>query len=195
MSQTTVTLTAAFHLLSQVTAEHEAFLKTLPPRSYPNQKNQPKETLIHHNSRDYYQYIPLLTRSFLNGVCPSLHNAKSFLDVGCGMGDKLRLIAKIAPDLHIGGIEFHKPYADAAQKVAPTAAIIHMDALQYDGYRSWDVIYAYVPISNYELMQKLTDRILRKMRRGSTFILFGSGDKRGKLKRDDERGCYLYRKS
>lgn len=158
-------------VLDQVVEEHQDFLNTL--KHWHNSTRSKVDLKLHHKSEKYYQYIPLTPYAFLDLLVPLLKNKRSFLDVGCGMGDKLRLVSKIAPNVKVGGIEFHQPYVKKARLVAPNAEIIHMDAFNYADYHKWDVIYAYRPIMVDGLMGKLEEVIMRAMKRRATFAICG----------------------
>lgn len=155
--------------LNELIDEHDKFVATLPHYYRAN----PGERAIHHKSEKYFQYIPLTTYAFVHALVPLLKGKRSFLDVGCGMGDKLKLVKQIYPNIRVGGIEFHKPYVLKARPLAPTAEVFHCDAFSYADYHKWNLIYAYRPISNFKLMGKLEEVIMRQMKRGATFVIFG----------------------
>lgn len=157
--------------LQQIAFEHEQFVQSLP-HYFRDLDRHKQPSKIHHDSKKYFAYIPLYARKFLVALTPLLEKKKSFLDVGCGMGDKLALVHKIAPHVRVGGIEFHKPYVKLARKIAPNAHVYHCNALHYADYHKWDIIYAYRPISHWDTMCALEERIMREMKRGATFVMF-----------------------
>ena len=117
----------------------------------------------------------------------------SFLEVGCGLG--LKLLAAQEQFAHVTGIEYDPRRADAAQAMMDRAhlhlteadnapspwlrgtapqsrAVVHSgDALEFDDYGGFDVIYAYRPIADPELRTRLERRIIAEARPGTLLIM------------------------
>lgn len=90
-----------------------------------------------------------------------------FLDVGCGNGEKL-LAAGLCFD-RVTGLELDPGYAALAQDLlqrAPTdnADIVEADALLFDDYAEFDVIYFFRPIRFPDALARLEDRIVAQSR-------------------------------
>lgn len=117
----------------------------------------------------------------------------SFLDVGCGIG--LKVLAAQEYFTTTAGIELNADRAAVAGRLtglaarnrqiaqdtitpwvtgtlpAATARIEAADALTWQGYGAFDVIYAYRPIFDTELMTELDRRIAAQARPGAILIM------------------------
>lgn len=117
----------------------------------------------------------------------------SFLDVGCGAG--LKLLAAQEVFDHVEGIEHNPARAARARSLNRTAlrhrrqaeasptpwltgtlpmarAEVHTaDALTFDGYDRFDVIYAYRPIADHALRAQMERRIIAGARPGTVLIM------------------------
>lgn len=94
----------------------------------------------------------------------------SFIDVGCGGGDKLAIVKKNWPYLLVHGVEHDPAMAIWARLYADE--VFCTDAMNID-YGCYDLIYAYWPISQQDGMNKLIDHILNTKRARAMFILVG----------------------
>lgn len=117
----------------------------------------------------------------------------SFLEVGCGAG--LKLLAAQEYFTRVVGVEYDARRATAAQEMTDRAhhhlteadnaaspwlrgtapqerCLVHSgDALDFDGYGDFDVIYAYRPIADTELRTRLEKRIIAEARPGTLLIM------------------------
>lgn len=96
-----------------------------------------------------------------------------FLDVGCGGGTKVVMAASFFG--RTDGLEYDKGYAQAAQatlaQTGPANSQVFIgNALSFDTYADYDVIYFYRPIANEERRKLLEDRIARSARAGTVLI-------------------------
>lgn len=96
-----------------------------------------------------------------------------FLDVGCGCGVKV-LSASILFD-QADGLEFDAGYAAVARDFlarsdAGNCNVIQGDALAFDGYADYDVIYFFRPMMTDDGLIALEDRILNHARPGTVLI-------------------------
>ena len=98
----------------------------------------------------------------------SYADGKKFLDVGCGIGDKL-LIAREMFGLDVIGIEIDKEYIKLAHKILDNV-IIQEDVLNYSGYGLYDIVYMYKPFADKEKQTKLERLIESQMREGAILI-------------------------
>jgi 2-polyprenyl-3-methyl-5-hydroxy-6-metoxy-1,4-benzoquinol methylase len=127
-------------------------------------------TAKHEKAYRPYPYITLYKEQFQQLVAPYLKPGQSFVDVGCGGGDKLWFARKVQPELaSITGIELSKGYAKIAKEICPFAAIKNVNALRHD-YKHYDVIYMYHPIQDGKLQLKLEQRVAETMKRGALLI-------------------------
>ncbi len=157
-------------------------------------KNRPIDRLVHaldhainpapqdpeSKSRGHYWDIRLPISKFqehLNAVSRLLIAAKvprpwRFLDVGCGGG--VKVLAALSYVDEAVGLEFDPGYVAAATQLAAhwpdRMSIQQGDALAFDDYGGFDVIYAYQPIANDTLLQQLELRISTEAS-GGTFVV------------------------
>lgn len=96
-----------------------------------------------------------------------------FLDVGCGGGIKVLLAAEFF--CRADGLEYDAGYVATARQVLDRAGrlpsrVIHGDALTFDGYGDYDVLYFYQPMKTPEGLQALESRIATQARPGTILI-------------------------
>lgn len=96
-----------------------------------------------------------------------------FLDVGCGAGSK-PLLASLVFD-RADGLEYDPVYFRDADALlgsfrAPNGKAIHGDALAFEGYRDYDVIYFYRPMVAYENITALERQVVAHVRPGTILI-------------------------
>lgn len=96
-----------------------------------------------------------------------------FLDVGCGGGVKVVLAAELFAVAD--GLEVDAGYAAAARRTfaatrAGRSAVIHADALTFDGYSGYDVIYFFQPMADIGALHRLEARIAATARPGTVLI-------------------------
>ncbi len=97
-----------------------------------------------------------------------------FLDVGCGSGSKLLAAATLFD--RADGLELDRVYVEQAQNLLrharhDRARVMQGDALSFDGYGDYDVIYFYEPIRNTELQVQLDRRIFATARKGTILVI------------------------
>lgn len=102
-----------------------------------------------------------------------------FLDVGCGGGTKV--IAASRFFRWADGLEYDLGYVNSARRTlqiigAPYSRIYHADALLFDSYSDYDVIYFYRPMRTDALMEALEQQIIRRARPGTILVApYGAG--------------------
>ena len=74
---------------------------------------------------------------------------RRFLDVGCGLGNKVWIAQAIGFDAY--GIEINHKYAEIAGECVGTKRIFCQDGTTFSGYAHYDVIYFYNPMPSDEL--------------------------------------------
>lgn len=132
-------------------------------------------------ARGYYSDIPLPARTFLADCHAALRVARAqgrrepmrFLDVGCGGG------VKVAMAMHVfgeaWGLEVDPGYHARAERFLAEAGqgrchVLKGDALEFDGYDRFDVIYFYQPIAEEGLLIELERRIAHRCAPGTVLI-------------------------
>lgn len=95
---------------------------------------------------------------------------RSFLDVGCGVGTKVMLASQMgwAAD----GLDFVPEFVSAARELLTQqhSTIDLVDALDYQHYGGYDLIYAYNPLHD-EHMHELVDEICDQTAPGTMLYL------------------------
>lgn len=125
----------------------------------------------------HYHYIAYNPEQFLRklqfyGV---LHNAGRFLDVGCGVGEKVFLAYALGAFGQCDGLEYDARTAAIAafllqrMETQPPypIAFFQGDALTFPHYGRYDVIYMYRPMRDAQLMNRLFRHIAASMRPGA----------------------------
>lgn len=110
-----------------------------------------------------FKYIPYKYEKFIE----LLKDKKGkFLDVGCGIGDKVMIAKELGFDAH--GIEKDKKLFKIADKYLFN--IKNIDAFGFDDYDKFDVIYMYKPYEDEKKLKQLRDLINSKKKETATFI-------------------------
>ncbi|NNE52594.1 MAG: class I SAM-dependent methyltransferase [Sulfitobacter sp.] len=96
-----------------------------------------------------------------------------FLDVGCGGGLKVLSALRYFPKAE--GFDFDPAYVAAGQRLMQMSpdldcTIFQQDALTFDRYQEYDVIYFYRPISDEPLLIEMERRIAEHARPGTVLI-------------------------
>jgi SAM-dependent methyltransferase len=128
--------------------------------------------------RGHYPYIPFNHSEFVAHMQillshPALQEARTFIDVGCGIADKLLLMAHFT-DAEVHGIEYAQRYLDIARaalgrkrRMQPFLDNLKQgDAFEHD-FAPYDLIYMYHPIMNHERMWALFLHIARTAKNGA----------------------------
>lgn len=114
----------------------------------------------------WHAYDPLPFWLFLDGIRAATHLAtgRRFLDVGCGIGDKLALMHHLG--WQVAGIDRHPPYVDAARELVPEADVSCGDAMDADSFDA-DLVYMYRPAVADALEERLEAHVLERIRPGT----------------------------
>ena len=157
-----------------------------------NQLTQSQEVLDNGGFAD----IPLAQSLFLRSVhaakrclmAMQKHNDTRFLDVGCGAGIKLMSAAPFFD--YCDGLEFDAGYVQLAQSILralrdDSCQVIAGDALEFDNYDTYDVIYFYRPLREDALLIEMEQRIVEQASAGTLLI----APYRGFEHRAEELGC------
>ena len=124
--------------------------------------------------------IPLAPSVFLANAHAALRlgiaqgrAAMRFIDVGCGGGVKVMLAAEVFAQAD--GLEYDPGYVAAAQAAfrlmsVPRARVFQADAMNFDGYGDYDVIFFYQPMQSAEDLKQLERRIITMAPPGTILI-------------------------
>lgn len=124
--------------------------------------------------------IPLAPSLFLANAHAALRlgiaqgrSAMRFIDVGCGGGVKVMLAAELFAQAD--GLEYDPGYVAAAQAAfrqmsVPRARVFQADALRFDGYGDYDVIFFYQPMQSAADLMQLERRIVTMAPPGTLLI-------------------------
>ena len=99
---------------------------------------------------------------------------KSFLDIGCGVP----MIPQVMKDLGCktaAGVEYNKILAEESKTYYPEIEIHHANMLTFSEYDKYDILYAYNPLSNSEMMAQALCYIIENMNIGATFYFSNFG--------------------
>ncbi|TDL85489.1 hypothetical protein [Meridianimarinicoccus aquatilis] len=96
-----------------------------------------------------------------------------FLDVGCGVGLKVVSALEFFPSAD--GLEYDAGYARTSKALFKAMGLaqcgsIHGDAVSFDKYADYDVIYFYRPMRNEEGLKKMENQIVEHARPGTILI-------------------------
>lgn len=98
----------------------------------------------------------------------------SFIDVGCGVGLKVLQATQVFEIAQ--GLEYDHtrvPVADGMIRHMRRTQdmVFQADALDFDGYGNYDVIYAYKPLSLLDLIIQMEERIVTQSRPGTVLVM------------------------
>lgn len=110
-------------------------------------------------------WMPFQAAEFLSIVfeCVPEMTGSRFLDVGCGPGTKMSL-ARHFYGLTADGIEVNEKMA---AQVPPPGNVWVMDALDFDEYWAYDLIWLYRPFRHADLEEQLEKKIRAQMKPGA----------------------------
>lgn len=101
----------------------------------------------------------------------------TFLDVGCGAGQKL-LLARSFFD-RADGVELDENYTTAAlefhRRLATGSRVFKEDAFEFNGYGEYRVVYFFEPLVERDALLRLEERIVSGVRPGTILIAPYSG--------------------
>ena len=119
------------------------------------------------------RYEILLTAA--NRVCTVLNRTtpQRFVDVGCGGGTRVFVASRYFP--YADGFDYDMGYVEAGQDTmkaigASQSEIFYANALTYEGYDTYDIIYFYRPLRDEVLLAQMQQHIIRTARPGTILI-------------------------
>jgi len=128
-----------------------------------------------------YRDIPMLPHLFMAMMhaawrvksAESWSEPLQFLDVGSGRGTTLLMASRFFPTVH--GIELDPGYHEHACKLLNTdrtigCSSINANALEFEDYGNYDIIYFYKPISDIDRLVEMEARIVAQAKPGTLLI-------------------------
>ena len=108
-------------------------------------------------------FVNLMQAAYRAALAQGRHGPMRFLDVGCGGGTKLVMASHFFRQAD--GLEYNSVFAENARRTlhitkTEGASVIEDDALRFENYADYDVIYFYRPISNDALLAKMEKTIV-----------------------------------
>lgn len=118
----------------------------------------------------WHAYDPLPWAEFLSGIRTAIAaaDARTFLDIGCGIGTKLAYMYALG--FAVRGVDHHQPYLDAARKMIHEAELEHADVRELDAIDE-AIVYMYRPAVADELEDELEAHVARVLRDGAVLFL------------------------
>ena len=116
---------------------------------------------------DNFAFVPFPCGAFVDILVEAFlilgqDRSKKFLDVGCGAGSKVILSCSLFDGY---GIDYNPSYVEKA-KLLGLNRVGLADALNFDKYDVFDVIYYYRPIHNIEKYHEFEQKVHKEMRPG-----------------------------
>ena len=142
---------------------------------------------------EFYNYMVKV------GTLVTFHRS-AFLDVGCGVGHKILLAGEMGYDAY--GLEIVNGYIEEGRKLLQLFGVekarqrfIGGDALEYNDYNRFRVLFCSRPFVDDELQKQLQDRIVSQVRPGTVIILPNGIDveKYQSLRKIDDTPIYVKR--
>lgn len=130
------------------------------------------------HTKEWFDWQSLPLTSFYGGMQvvrerlgPGRHK---FLDVGSGLGTKLYLADTLG--FEPWGIEHNLQYVDLCYHLWPEFVVHECNALEFEDYNKFDVIYSFRCARDSALQDKLNEHILKHMRDDAIFFLTDTED-------------------
>lgn len=129
---------------------------------------------IARNSLGHYHYIPYYPYRFVDcmkDIRKLFPQHTHFVDVGCGIGDKLLLAKELVGYEQVSGVEYDPVTFKIAEATVGSIAstLMNADANTVD-FSAFDVVYMYCPIREEPQMRRLFIHIARTMKEGAIIL-------------------------
>lgn len=115
----------------------------------------------------------LMAAAYRIGLAQNRQSLPRFLDVGCGGGTKI--LAATRYFRQADGLEYDQGYAESARRSlqiigVSNSTVLHADAMVFDAYSDYDVIYFFRPLLSDAHLEKLEQRIIALARPGTILV-------------------------
>ncbi len=115
----------------------------------------------------------LMSAAYRIGLAQNPQRLPRFLDVGCGGGTKI--LAATRYFRQADGLEYDRGYAGSARRFlqiigVTNSTVFHTDAMVFDAYSDYDVIYFFRPLLSDAHLETLEQRIIALARPGTILV-------------------------
>ena len=125
-------------------------------------------------TRPGYGWEPLPLYDFLQGMRVARPgDGRRFLDVGSGVGEKLKLAHMLGWEPE--GVEINPILAGTSREMWPYPVTV-ADAFDYDGYGEFDLVYCYAILIERDDQMELHHHVTERMRPGALYFAAGGPD-------------------
>lgn len=128
----------------------------------------------HPGTDRFHKYLSLSLPLFLAGMARV--EGYTFLDVGCGIGDKVMLAQALGFEAF--GFDYWEPYIKVAQSLQGSSVWVD-DAFAFEGYSGYDVVYSWRLCRDHGEQEALNQHITSWMKPGSFAFLVGTSEIKG----------------
>lgn len=116
---------------------------------------------------DQYSWVPFPCNNFVDLLIDAFFvtgqdRSKTFLEIGCGIGTKV-MLADVLFDA--SGFDIEEEYLDTARKIG-CKKVFAADAMDFEGYGDYDVLYYYAPFKEEVLQKRFENRLYAQMKPG-----------------------------
>lgn len=128
-----------------------------------------RDPVGHDDEQHFTPWMPFPLFDFIALVAEALPELQGpqFLEIGCGIGTRMK-VAKEFFGLHVQGFDRVPAYVEQAVKLALDTE--EADALEYDGYGKFDLIWFNRPFNDQKLQVQLEEKVWADMRPGAVVI-------------------------
>jgi len=125
----------------------------------------------------HYGFVPTDTMLILDTLLRLYYhmgnkwNRYKFLDIGCGIGNVVRVAQIIGFDGY--GLEYNKKIRDVAKDFIGERHTFRGDMTTFKNYHKYDVLYYYQPIANSEAMDKFARGLMKAVKCGAYIVANG----------------------
>lgn len=115
-----------------------------------------------------FKFVPFPCGAFVDLILEGFlvlgqDRTKKFLDVGSGLGTKV-ILASVLFDAY--GIEYNREYV-ARSRAFGMSRVEYGDALNYDRYGEFDLLYYYRPLRDSSLYREFESKVHSQMHKGA----------------------------